>query len=139
LRQKAVTTLLCVLVLENEELHNLYFSSNIIRQIKSKRIRWAGHVARMEEGRKVYKVLVGTPVEERPLGRPRRRWDQNVRCRILGRLAGGGVDTSGSGWGWSGYIWLWLGVEWIHLAQDRCRWRAVVNAVMNLRVLALRS
>jgi hypothetical protein len=63
--------------LHNEELHNLYSSSDIIRQVKSKRMRWAGHVARMGEERKVYKVLVGKPEGKRPLGRPRRRWDRN--------------------------------------------------------------
>jgi hypothetical protein len=63
--------------LHNEELHNLFSSSDIIRQVKSRRIRWAGQVARMGEERKVYKVLVGKPEGKRPLGRPRRRWDQN--------------------------------------------------------------
>jgi hypothetical protein len=62
--------------LHNEELHNLYSSSDIIRQVKSRRIRWAGHVARMGEERKVYKILAGKPKRKRPLGRPRRR-DQN--------------------------------------------------------------
>jgi hypothetical protein len=101
--------------LHSGELHNLYSSSDIIRQIKSRRIRWAGHVALMREERKVCKVLDGKPKErdhseKRGVdGRMRSKW-------ILGRLAGGGV-------------------EWIHLAQDRDRWRAVVNAVMNNRVL----
>jgi hypothetical protein len=63
--------------LHNEELHILYSSQNIISQIKSRRMRWAGHVARMVEERKVYKILVGKPEGKRPLGRPRRRWDQN--------------------------------------------------------------
>jgi hypothetical protein len=63
--------------LHSWELHNLYSSTDIIRQIKSRRMRWAGHVARMGEGRKVYRVLVGTPKGKRPLERPRRRWDQN--------------------------------------------------------------
>jgi len=76
-------------------------------------------VARMGEERKVYKVLVGKPEGKRPLGRPRRRWEDGIRMD-LGRLAWGGVD-------------------WIRLAQDRDRWRAVVSAVMNLRVLAPRS
>jgi hypothetical protein len=82
-------------------------------------MRWAGHVARMVEGRNVYRVLVGKPEGKGPLERPRRRWEDGIKmnCREIG----------------------WGGVEWIHLAQDRDRWRAVVNAVMNLRVLAPRS
>jgi hypothetical protein len=101
--------------LHNEELHNLYSSSNI-RQIKSRRMRWAGHVARMGEDRKVYTVLVGKAEGKRPLGRARRR-----------REDGNIIDVMEIGWG----------VGWIKLAQDRDRWRAVVSAVMNLRVLAL--
>jgi hypothetical protein len=99
--------------MHNGELHNLYSSPDVIRQMKSRRMRWAGHVARMIEERKVYSVLVGKPEGERPLERPRRRWDK--------------MDIREIGMG---------GVEWIHLAQDRDRWRAVLNAVMNLRVLA---
>jgi hypothetical protein len=106
--------------LHNGELHNLYSSSDIIRQIKSRKMRWAGHVARMGEGRSVYRVLVGNPEGKRGLGRPRRRWEDGIK-----------MDLREIGWG--------RGVEWIHLAQDRDRWRAVVNAVMNLRVLAPRS
>jgi hypothetical protein len=68
--------------LHNEELHNLYSSPDIIRQIKSRRMRWAGHVAHMGEERKVYKVLVGKPEGKRPLGRPRRRWDDAIRMDI---------------------------------------------------------
>jgi hypothetical protein len=105
--------------LHNGELHNLYSSPDIIRQIKRRRMRWAGHVARMGEGRNVYKVLVGKPEGKGPLERPRRRWEDGIK-----------TDLREIGWG---------GVEWIHLAQDRDRWRAVVNAVMNLRVLAPRS
>jgi hypothetical protein len=63
--------------LHSEELHNLYSSLDIIMQVKSRRMRWAGHVARIGEERKVYKVLAGKPEGKRPLGRPRRRWDQN--------------------------------------------------------------
>jgi len=70
--------------------------SYIIRQIKSKRMRWAGHVARMGEERKVYKVLVGKPEGKRPLGRPRCRWEDGIRMDLR-RLAGGGVDSTGSG------------------------------------------
>jgi hypothetical protein len=95
--------------LHSEELHNLYSSANIIRQIKSRRVRWAGHVARMGEERKVFKVLVGKPKEKRPLGKPRRRWEDGIRIHITEI------------------------VDWIRLAQNRDRWRAVVSAVMNLR------
>jgi hypothetical protein len=102
----------------NEELHNLY-SSPDIRQVKSRRMKWAGHVARMGEEIKVLKVLVGKPEGKRPLGRPRRRWEDGIR-----------MDLREIGLG---------GVDWIRLAQDRERWRAVVSAVMNLRVLAPRS
>jgi hypothetical protein len=102
--------------LHNGELHNLYSPPDIIRQIKSRRMRWAGHVARMGEGRNVYRVLVGKPEGKRPLGRPRRRWEDGIK-----------TDLTEIGW---------EVVEWIHLAQDRDRWRALVNAVMNLRVLA---
>jgi hypothetical protein len=105
--------------LHNRELHNLYSSPDIIRQIKSRRMRWAWHVARMGEGKNVYRVLVGKPEGRRPLGRPRRRWEDGIR-----------MDLVEIGWG---------GVEWIHLAQGRDRWRALVNAVMNLRVLGPRS
>jgi hypothetical protein len=82
-------------------------------------MRWAGHVASMEVERKVYKVLVGKPKGRRPLGRPRRGWEDGIRMDL--REIGLGV------------------VDWIQLAQDRNRWRAVVSAVMNLRVLAPRS
>jgi hypothetical protein len=99
------------------ELHNLYSSPDTIRQIKSKRMRWAGHVACMGGGRNVYRVLVGKPEGKRPLERPRRRWEDGIK-----------MDLRETGWG--------RGVEWIHLAQDRDHWRAVVSAVMNLRVLA---
>jgi hypothetical protein len=105
--------------LHNEELQNLYSSPDIFRQVKSRRMRWAGHVARMVEERRVYKVLVGKLEGKRPLGRPRPRWEDGVR-----------MDLRETGLG---------GVDWIRLAQDRDRWRAVVSAVMNLRVLAPRS
>jgi hypothetical protein len=65
--------------LHNEELHKLYSSPSIIRIIKSRRMRWAGHVARMGEKRDVYRILVGKPVGKRPLGRPRRRWVGNIK------------------------------------------------------------
>jgi hypothetical protein len=81
-----------------EELHNLYSSPNTISQIKSRRMRWAGHVARMGEERKVYKVLVGKHEGKRPLGRPRRRWEDGLR-----------MDLGEIGWAaWCGFSWLRL-------------------------------
>jgi hypothetical protein len=68
--------------LHNDELHNLYSSPNIFRVIKSRRMRWAGHVARMREVRGVYRVLVGRPESKRPLGRPRRRWEDNIKTDL---------------------------------------------------------
>ena len=100
--------------LHNEELNDLYPSPNIVRLIKSRRMRWAGHVARMEEGRGVHKVLVGKPEGKRPLGKPRRRWEETIKIDLdeVGRAGG----------------------DWIELVQDRVRWRAVVSTVMNFRV-----
>ena len=85
--------------LHNEELNDLYSSPNIVRVIKSRRIRKAGHVARMEEGRGVHKVLVGKPEGKRPLGRPRCRWEDNIKMDLqeVGRGCGGGLDGVGSG------------------------------------------
>jgi len=100
--------------LHNKELNDLYSSPNIVRVIKSRRMRWAGHVARMGEEREVYRVLVGKPEGKRPLGRPRRRWVDNIR-----------MDLQDVGCGY---------MDWIGLAQDRDRWRTLVSAVMNLRV-----
>jgi hypothetical protein len=100
--------------LQNDELHSLYSSPNIVRVIKSRRMRWAGHVARMGEERGVYRVLVGRPDGKRPLGRPRRRWEDNIKMERMVI----GID----------------GVNWIQLAHDRVRWRAFVNTVMSLRV-----
>jgi hypothetical protein len=100
--------------LHNKELHDLYSSPSIIRVIKSKRMRWAGHVARMGEKRNAYRLLVGKPEGKRPLGRPRLRWVDNIR-----------MDLVEVGWG---------DVDWIDLAQDKNRWRALVNSVLNLRV-----
>jgi len=100
--------------LHNEELNDLYSSLNIVRVIKSRRMKWAGHVARMGEERGLYRVLVGKPEGRRPLGRPRRRWVDNIRM---------GLQEVGCGY-----------MDWIGLAQDRNRWRTFVSAVMNLRV-----
>jgi hypothetical protein len=100
--------------LHNEDLHNLYSSPNIIRILKSRRMRWAGHVARMGEKRNVHRLLVGKPEGKRPLGRPRRRWTDNIKMDLLE---------------------IGLNVEdWIGLAQDGYRWRDLVNLVINLRV-----
>ncbi|KAJ4446907.1 hypothetical protein ANN_13608 [Periplaneta americana] len=99
--------------LHNTELHALYSSSDIIRNIKSRRLRWAGHVALMGESRNAYRVLVGRPEGKRPLGRPRRRWEDNIKMD----LREVGYDDR----------------EWINLAQDRDQWWAYVRAVMNFR------
>ncbi|KAJ4434356.1 hypothetical protein ANN_22915 [Periplaneta americana] len=101
--------------LHNAELHALYTSPDIIRNIKSRHLRWVRHVARMGESRNSYRVSVGRPEGKRPLGRPRRRWEDNIKMD----LREVGCD----------------GRDWINLAQDRDRWRAYVRAEMNLRVL----
>jgi hypothetical protein len=100
--------------LHNDKLHSLYSSPNIVRVIKSRRMRWAGHVAHMGEGRGVYRVLVGRPEDKRPLGRPRRRWEDNIKLDLRET----GIDVA----------------KWIQLAQDRVRWWAFVSRVMNLRI-----
>jgi hypothetical protein len=100
--------------LHNEELHNLYSSPSIIRIIKSRRMRWAGHMARMGDRGNVYRLLVGKPEGKRPLGRPRRRWIDNIKMDLLEI----GLNV----------------VDRIGLTQDRYRWRALVNTVMNLRI-----
>jgi hypothetical protein len=79
--KRAEVTRLCR-KLHNEELHNLYSSSSIIRMIKSRRMRWAGHVARMGKKRNAYRILVGKPEGKRPLGRPRRRWVDNIKMDL---------------------------------------------------------
>jgi hypothetical protein len=99
--------------LHNEELHGLYSSPSIIRVIKARRLRWAGHVVRMGEVRGAYNILIGRPEGRRPLGRPRRRWENNIK-----------MDLREIGFG---------DVDWIHLAEDRDRWRALVNTVMSCR------
>jgi hypothetical protein len=86
--------------LHNEELHNLYSSPDITRQVKSRQMRWAGHVARMGEERKLYKVLVGKPEGRRPLGRPRRRWEDGIRMDLRETGLGGcGLASTASGQG----------------------------------------
>jgi hypothetical protein len=100
--------------LHNEELHGLYSSPSIIRVIKARRMRWAGHVVRMGEVRGVYNILVGRSEGRRPLGRPRHKWEDSIKMHL--REIG------------------FRDVDWIHLAQDRDRWWALVNMVMNLRI-----
>ena len=100
--------------LHNEELNDLYCSPNIVRVIKSRRMRWAGHEARMGEERGVYRDLVGKPEGRRPLGRARHRWVGNIR-----------MDLQEVGCGY---------MDWIGLALDRDMWRTLVSAVMYLRV-----
>ncbi|KAJ4450395.1 hypothetical protein ANN_01819 [Periplaneta americana] len=101
--------------LHNTELHTLYSSPNIIRNIKFRRLRWAGHVTRMGESRNAYRVLVGRPEGERPLGRPRRRWEDNIKMDLRE------VEYDDR--------------DWINLAQDRDQWRAYLRATMNLRFI----
>ena len=105
--------------LHNEGLSDLYSLPNIVRVVKPRRMRWARHVARMGEGRGVYRGLVGKPEGKRPLGRPRRRWEDNIKMDLqeVGGCCG----------------------DWMELAQDRDRWRALVSTVMNLRVPKMRG
>jgi hypothetical protein len=100
--------------LSNEELHGLYSSPSIVRVSKARRMRWAGYVARMGELRGAHNILVGRPEGRRPLGRPTHRWEDNIEIDLREIVFGD--------------------VDWIHLAQDKDRWRAVVNTVMNLRL-----
>ena len=97
----------------HNEIRDLYSLPNIVQVVKSRRMRWAGHVARMGEGRGVHRVLVGKPKGKRPLGRPRHRWEDNIKMDL--QEVGGGGD-------------------WMKLAEDRDRWWALVNMVMNFRV-----
>ena len=86
----------------------------MVMMIKSRKLKWAGHVARMDEGRSAFKILTGNPTGNRPLRRPRRRWEDNIRIDLeeIGMNAG----------------------NWVDSAQDRNYWRALVNAALNLRV-----
>jgi hypothetical protein len=103
--------------LYNEELHSLYGSPDIFRVIKYRRLSWAGHVARMEESS--FKTLTGTPTGNRPLGSPRRRWEDNVRMSLKEI----GISTR----------------NWVDSAQDRNYCRALVNVTFNLGFLKPRS
>jgi hypothetical protein len=100
--------------LHNEELNDLYSLPNIVRVVKSGRMRWAGHVARMGEDRGVHRGLVGKPEGKRPLGRPRRRWEDNIKMNLQ-EVGGGGGD-------------------WMEMAQDRDSWRALVGTLRDFRV-----
>ena len=100
--------------IHNEWVNDLYPSPDIVRVIKSRRIRWTGHVERMGERRGLYRVLVAKPERKRQLGRPRHKWEDNIK-----------IDFQEVGW---------VGVDWIDVAEDKDRCRAVVIAVMNLRV-----
>ena len=104
--------------LHNEKLRDLYSLPNIVRVVESRRMRWAGHVARVGEERDVHRVLVGKPEGKRPLGRPRRRWEDNIKMHF--QEVGGGCGDR------------------MELAQNRDRWRALVNTMMNLRVPKMR-
>jgi len=100
--------------LHNEELNDLYSLPNFVRVVKSRRMRWAGHVARVGEDRVVQRVLVGKPVGKRPLGRPRLRWEDNIKMNLQ-KFGGGRGD-------------------WMELAEDRYRWRELVGTVRDFRV-----
>ena len=100
--------------MHKEELNDLYCSPSIVRVIKARRIRWAGHVARTGEERALYRVLVGKLEGRRPLVRPRHRWVDNIRMEL---------QEVGCGY-----------VDWMGLSKDRDKWRTLVSAVMNLRV-----
>ena len=105
--------------LHNEELSDLYSSPNIVRVVKSRIMRWAGHVACMGQGRGVHRVLVGEPEGKSQLGRPRRRWEDNIKMDL--QEVGGCCE------------------DWMELAQDRDRWRALVSTVINFRVPKMRG
>jgi hypothetical protein len=116
--------------LHNKGLHNLYSSPSVIRIIRSRRVRWAGHVARMGEKRNVHRLLVEKPEGKRPLGRPRCRWTNNINMDPIDRIVWCGLDWTGSGWGQmesyfkhgnerSGSIKCWETILWLH------NWRAL--------------
>jgi len=103
----------------NEELSYRYSLPNIVWVVKSRRMRWAGNVAPMGEGRGLHRVLVGKPEGKRPMGRPRRRWKDNIKLDL--QEVGGACG------------------DWMELAEDRDRWRALVSKVMNFRVPKMRG
>ena len=105
--------------LHNEELHSLYRSANIVGVIKSRRLRWTGYVAIMEKGRSAFKSFRGKRTGKRPLDRPGRRWEDNIRMD----LEEIGINTR----------------NWVDSAQDRDYWRALVNGALNLRFSFLRA
>ena len=100
--------------LNSEELHSSYRSSNIVSVIKSRRLRWSGHVARMEEGRSAFKILTDKSTGKIPLGRPRRRWENNIRMDLKEI----GINSRNC----------------VHSAKDRDYWRALIDAALNLRI-----
>jgi hypothetical protein len=100
--------------LHNEELNGLYSLPSIVRVVKPRRMRWAGHVACMGEERGVHRMLIGKPEGKRPMGRPRRKWEDNIKMDLQ-EVEGGRGD-------------------WMELAQDREGWQAVVSMVKNLRI-----
>jgi len=100
--------------LHKEELNELFSSPNIFWVIKSRRMRWTGHIARMVAWRGVYRVLVGKPEGKRPLGRPKRRWEDNIKLNLQVVVCGG--------------------IDWITQTQNSDRWRALMNTVINIRV-----
>jgi hypothetical protein len=100
--------------LHNEKLYSLYRSCNIIRVIKTTRLRWAGHVARIVEGRSTFKILTGIPAGKIPLTRPRRRWEDNIRMNLKGI----GINTS----------------NWVDSAKDRDYWKIFVYMALNILV-----
>jgi hypothetical protein len=105
--------------LHNEELSDLYYLPNIVRVVKSRRMRWTGHVAHTGKGRGVHRVVVRKPEGKRSLGRPRHRWEDNIK-----------MDLQEVGWSCG---------DWMELAQDRDRWRALVGTLRNLRVPKMRG
>jgi hypothetical protein len=104
--------------LHNEKLNDLYSSFTFVRVIKSIRMRWTGRATRIGDGRGMHRVLMGKPEGKRPPGRPRLRWEDNIKADLQ-KVGCGGMD-------------------WIELAKDRYRWRALVNAVMNFGFYKMR-
>jgi hypothetical protein len=101
-------------MVHNEELHSLYRSPNIVTVIKSRRLRWSGHVARMQEGRRAFKIVTGKPTGKRPLGRLGRKWEDNIRMDLEDICVNAG--------------------NWADSAKERDYWKSLVNAALNLRI-----